>query len=909
MGNIDSITYLIITINMKRNYLFLFFAFCTLSTTYSQCNSVMPDSITSATDTICAAGVISVTIHNGTLDGVSQWELRDGSCSGTVVATSSGSTFTNVPVSSTTTFYCISSDCTPGDVGSCVSLNIVLADLSTDPSSLSISQDTLCAAGNVDITVSGGALGTIAQWELFEASCGSAVIATSSNGTFSSVAANSSNTYYARANGYCNTTNCVDIDFFLADSSFPATNITSTDTIICQNENITLSLNGGVLGTNAQWAWYDDNCGGNQIGTGSSINLNPLSTTTYYARAIGECNNTVCEEINITTIPHYIELDSLSIDSVFNPSDTTWFIPDSVCPQSEVQLFAHFTGPFPNGYSITWYQNSCGSTPIGVGDSIKVYPDSTTTYYARVIGTCGESACKSISIATKDGSLAPNSITTTANNFCTGGSATLNIIGGQLGTGAQWAWYKGNCGGSIIGTGTSLSVTPASTTMYYARANGGGCGSTSCKNILINTYDLNMYHSPLSPTCETSVIILDGGFPVGGTYSGPGVTDSLFDPSIAGIGSHTITYSYSDGNSCSDSIHTTIDVLQQNPDPINILASSYEICNGNSSVLSIDTNNVLINGSEWIWYEGACATGVIIDTTENLDTLWVSQIDTTYSSVNNITVSPSTTTNYYVRAEGGQCPPSNCIGLTIDVYTLETHVSKFDAICGVATPAFELTGGDPSGGVFSGNGVNNGMFYPEIAGVGDHSITYTYTLGPCVATDSENLNIQESDVVVYSSIERETCAEGGIMIHAHATGGLGYYGYEWSNYTSENPLTYADSGYYNVLVSDARGCYTRLDNIHVDADLSCIELVNTFTPNNDGINDTWVADFSSYENVELLIFNKWGNQIAQLNTPTISWNGMYEGNALPAGTYYYVIKLTESSGEVITQTGPITLLR
>ena len=316
MGNIDSIAYLIITINMKRNYLFLFFTFCTLSTTYSQCNSVMPDSITSTTDTICAAGVISVTIHNGTLDGLSQWELRDGSCGGTIVATTSGSTFTNVPVSSTTTFYCISSDCNPVDVGSCVSLNIVLADLSTDPSSLSISQDTLCAAGNVDITVSGGSLGTNAQWELFETSCGSAVISTSSNGTFSGVAANSSNTYYARANGFCNTTTCVDVDFFLADSSFPATNITSTDTIICQNENITLSLNGGILGTNAQWAWYDDNCGGNQIGTGSSISLNPLATTTYYARAIGECNNTICSDITVTTIPHFIELDSLTIDSL-----------------------------------------------------------------------------------------------------------------------------------------------------------------------------------------------------------------------------------------------------------------------------------------------------------------------------------------------------------------------------------------------------------------------------------------------------------------------------------------------------------------------------------------------------------------------------------------------------------------
>ena len=52
----------------------------------------------------------------------------------------------------------------------------------------------------------------------------------------------------------------------------------------------------------------------------------------------------------------------------------------------------------------------------------------------------------------------------------------------------------------------------------------------------------------------------------------------------------------------------------------------------------------------------------------------------------------------------------------------ETHVNKFDDVCGVATPAFELTGGDPSGGVFSGNGVTNGVFSPEMAGIGDPSI-------------------------------------------------------------------------------------------------------------------------------------------------------------------------------------------
>ena len=149
-----------------------------------------------------------------------------------------------------------------------------------------------------------------------------------------------------------------------------------------------------------------------------------------------------------------------------------------------------------------------------------------------------------------------------------------------------------------------------------------------------------------------------------------------------------------------------------------------KICDGNSSTISLDTSNHIINGSQWFWYRGSCGTGVLIDSTV----------------INNqINVSPSTTSNYYVRAEGGLCPASNCIGVTIDVYTLEAHLNELEGICGDDYPQVELEGGSPSGGVYSGTGVGNGFFNPKIAGVGSHDITYTYTLGPCVATDIETI--------------------------------------------------------------------------------------------------------------------------------------------------------------------------
>ena len=892
----------------KRIVLFCLCFLFTNLLSFGQCTNgtVMCSEITTSSDSLCAAGNINIDIIGGSLGIGSEWELYSGSCGGTLIATTSTNTFLNIPVGSNTTFYCKADSC---DVTVCVNLDVYVLSASFEPTSLSISNDTLCSAGNVTFTVNGGALGTSAQWELFSGSCGGSIIDSSFTGTLSNVAVSNTTTYYLRANGYCNTTNCAAVNFVLADSSFISNGILSSDTIICQNDNITLTVDGGSLGTGGQWKWFDDFCGGNNIGQGNSINLNQSVTSNYSVRAEGLCNTTNCSNITITTLPHYIELDSLSIDSVMNPIDSSWYIPDSVCPQSPVQLFAHYNGLFPNSYSITWYENSCGSTPINVGDSIIVYPDSTTTYYARVVGACGASLCKSVIVKTKDGSLAATGVTASANNFCTGGSSTLTVVGGFLGSSSQWKWYKGSCSGTSIGSGNSIIVTPASTTTYFVRATGGSCGNTACNDVLINTYDLNMYHSPLDPTCESSTIVLEGGFPLGGTYSGVGITDSLFDPAIAGIGTHTITYSFSDGNNCTDSIQTTIDVLQHNPDPMIISASSYEICNGNSTTLSLDTNSILISGSKWVWYKEACSTGTVIDSTENLDTLWVNQIDTTYSSINYTQVSPNTTTNYYVRSEGGQCPPSNCIGLTVDVYTLETHVNKFDDVCGTATPEFSLQGGDPSGGIYSGNGITNNTFYPLLADTGTHNITYTITLGSCIATDNETINVTNSPVNVYHSIEQETCAEGGIMIHAHPINGTGFYSYQWDDGSLESPLTYASAGYHSVLVADGNNCYTLLDSIIVDSSLTCIEMVNTFSPNGDGLNDYWSLDFSNYESVDLMIFNKWGNVIKQFNNTIIQWDAVYEGNALPSGTYYYIVKLTTPNGESIEQNGPITIIR
>ena len=117
-------------------------------------------------------------------------------------------------------------------------------DLNTNnnPATLYVSNDTICGAGNVDFTISGGSLGTLANWELYATSCSGSPIATTASNTFSNIAVSSSDTYFAKANGYCNTTCLNSVDVLLATSSTDPISVTwSSDTLICENNNVILA--------------------------------------------------------------------------------------------------------------------------------------------------------------------------------------------------------------------------------------------------------------------------------------------------------------------------------------------------------------------------------------------------------------------------------------------------------------------------------------------------------------------------------------------------------------------------------------------------------------------------------------------------------------------------------------------
>jgi gliding motility-associated-like protein len=67
---------------------------------------------------------------------------------------------------------------------------------------------------------------------------------------------------------------------------------------------------------------------------------------------------------------------------------------------------------------------------------------------------------------------------------------------------------------------------------------------------------------------------------------------------------------------------------------------------------------------------------------------------------------------------------------------------------------------------------------------------------------------------------------------------------------------------------------------------------NAFTPNGDGVNDTWdIKYIDFYPNCTVMVFNRWGQNVYSSIGYGIPWNGTYRGAALPTSTYYYIIDL------------------
>ncbi|MCF6356171.1 MAG: HYR domain-containing protein, partial [Draconibacterium sp.] len=172
-----------------------------------------------------------------------------------------------------------------------------------------------------------------------------------------------------------------------------------------------------------------------------------------------------------------------------------------------------------------------------------------------------------------------------------------------------------SAGGTITAGGTLTDDyadvtwnTTGNKTLTLNYTNSSGCRAVSATVLDITVYDLPVVACPADfVVCvNTAAFALSGGTPAGGVYSGVGVSSGNFDPGLANIGTHTITYTYTDANSCPNSCTFEIAV-----DPVpSASTQTYTICSGDSA--NIDLRSIIPDATfTWtaVLQSGAAITG------------------------------------------------------------------------------------------------------------------------------------------------------------------------------------------------------------------------------------------------------------------------------------------------------------
>lgn len=114
------------------------------------------------------------------------------------------------------------------------------------------------------------------------------------------------------------------------------------------------------------------------------------------------------------------------------------------------------------------------------------------------------------------------------------------------------------------------------------------------------------------------------------------------------------------------------------------------------------------------------------------------------------------------------------------------------------------------------------------------------------------------------------------------------YSLDGINYQQNTLFTNVKPGIYTVNIRDIDGCN------NYQQEISVLGIPNFFTPNADGINDTWNMHGISnnhYPNTEIQIFDRYGKLIKAFKPATDHWDGTYKNKPVPATDYWYIVKL------------------
>jgi gliding motility-associated-like protein len=581
----------------------------------------------------------------------------------------------------------------------------------------------------------------------------------------------------------------------------------------------------------------------------------------------------------------------------------------------------------------------CNGTSVSFTD-ISTAPNSTVTGWAWTFGDGGTSTSQNPTHTYASAGSYTVTLTVTSAVGCTSTVGTRTVVVNPLPTANfnisapgcinqtvtftdisspnagnlnNWSWTFGDAGTSALQNPTHAYAATGSYTVTLQVKTDKGCISTVVsKPVTISPKPVANFglpesclNDPFSSFTDSSTIS-DGTqaqFTYAWNFGDPNAnagnpnTSTLKNPQhkYTVAGPYTVTLTVTSNNGCSNTISRPFFVNGAVPVPsFTVQGGATSFCS-NSGITLVDNSSVnpgSVVKLEIYWDYTNDPTIKITDD----DPLPGKLYNHSYPEFG-IPASRNVTIRYVVYS--GQ----TCVQFIDKIITLyATPTIQFNTMNGICkdVPAFQITqasitNGLPGTGTYTGTGVSTtGIFDPNAAGDGIHSIRYTYTTSNG-CTNFMDQTIEVYPVPVANAGPDKVVLQGGYVVLTPALNAGFPVSYFWSPSTglddpnSPTPRAAPPTDItYTLTVTSDKGCSSS-DQVFVKQ-LKAPIIPNIFSPNGDGVHDKWEVNYlDSYPGCTVDIFNRYGQLIYHSEGYANPWDGTVNGKPVPVGTYYYII--------------------
>jgi gliding motility-associated-like protein len=652
----------------------------------------------------------------------------------------------------------------------------------------------------------------------------------------------------------------------------------------CQGTNI--SLNANVLGAST-FTWtgpnYNSNLQNPILSSATPANSGDYSVTATFTSPSTTlvCSSTAVS--NVSVVP-------------MNPVSIT--PPQNICQNTNVSITATAAG----NPTYVWAATN-GFTGALPSYTFNAQPNTTGTYSVAAVFSIGSVSCTTFN-STNISVVPVNSVTVVPLlNVCENDNAALTATAqGAI----SYTWTGPNNFNVVQPITYFQNLNPSWNGNYIVTAafvNGNlTCYNTNTTTLIVNP-KVNFTLTPYNQLCYNSTYNVSG--PLGGssyTWTGPGYnsnTQNLFIPNVnlINVGTYSLTV---DLNGCKTYGSTVLQVI--NPIVWQNAPSNKTICKGDSFTITAQAGNGSGNYAyNWIPAVGLTSANGSIQTGTGLGTM-----------IYNVTVydvsCPQYTLNHTFTLNVNHAPIPN----------LQVNANKCEPFCAIYNSKVKDAGFVNyvfnKGRVYPGDSVNiclpAGNYTLETVSTGTNGCRETFKY-------PDIINVYPTPVAnfIWDPQDPNTVSKSKVTFYPSPLNNN--YSYYWEFNAADTSNEYTPVRIYDVqgkfpitmVATTEYGCKATITKILEVKEEFLLYIPNTFTPNGDGENDVFKPKGSGIKAYNLVVYDRWGQQIFVTTDIARGWDGTFKGNECQNGVYVYAMIAINNDNAKFEKVGHITLLK